>query len=115
MKQQRYFQWYPQNRYGEPNLNAWWAVMWRRLAQSSHRLFWKCRPRRYHALYLEMAQVAASDVLTQHARKRLGELHGILGTDSPYRYTPEQAERIRQFNNEIFAELQAERRQSQDT
>jgi hypothetical protein len=101
--------WYPRLKNGEPNLNPWWAVSYRRINQWCRRGCWKLRPRRYRELLAEQACVASPDILTGEARKRLGELLWILGRDTPYRFTPAQAERQRQLAREILAEIRREK------
>ncbi len=107
------YQWYPRLKNGEPNLNPWWAVGYRRMNQWCRRLCWKLRPKRYRELLAEQACVASPDILTDEARKRLGELLWILGMDTPYRFTPAQAERQRQLTRTILAEIRREKEEGE--
>lgn len=103
------YQWYPRLKNGEPNLNPWWAVSYRHMNQWCRRLCWKLRPKRYRELLAEQACVASPDILTDEARKRLGELLWILGMDTPYCFTQAQAERQRHLTREILAEIRREK------
>lgn len=103
------YRWYPRRINGEPNLNPWWAVGYRRLNQRCRRVYWKLRPQRYRELTAEQADLAYSEALTDEVCKRLGELLWILGMDTPYRFTPAQRERQRQLTREILVEIRREK------
>lgn len=107
------YQGYPRLKNGEPNLNPWWAVGYRRINQWCRRACWKLRPRRYRELLAEQVYVASPDILTDEARTRLGELLWILGMDTPYRFTLAQAERQRQWTREILAEIKREKEEGE--
>lgn len=90
----------------QPNLNPWYAVLWRTLVRRVRRLFYDTfdTPMR-RRLYEQKRHIAHKRELTDDELTELARINWKLGTGSVYHLTPIEREERRRLADKILADI----------